>query len=345
MIRWTVAFLLVLYLFCLPRRLFDVPYATVVTDRHGELLGARIAADGQWRFPPCDTVPEKFGRCITAFEDRHFYRHFGINPLAIARACKQNLQARRIVSGGSTLTMQTIRLSRGRRRTVGEKLIEAVLATRLESRYSKPEILALYASHAPFGGNVVGLDAAAWRYFGHAPDQLSWAEAATLAVLPNAPAMIHPAKNRPALLEKRNRLLQYLYDSGDIDEIAYDLATSEPLPTEPAPLPRAAPHLVTRFAAGDPGKRITSSVDKNIQLQVESILDRWHLTFVRSDIRNMAAIVIDVHTNEALAYCGNVQFEDNASSGQVDVIRAPRSSGSILKPFLYCIALQDGQIL
>lgn len=344
-IRWGIALLLIFYLFCLPRKLFDVPYATVVTDRYGELLGARIANDGQWRFPPCDTVPEKFRRCIIAFEDRHFYDHFGVNPLAIARAFKQNVQARRIVSGGSTLTMQTIRLSRGEKRTIGEKLVETIWATRLECRLSKSEILALYASHAPFGGNVVGLDAAAWRYFGHASSQLSWAEAATLAVLPNAPSMIHLAKNRPALLEKRNRLLKYLYDNGDMDEIDYDLAVSEPLPSEPLALPQTAPHLVTWFYKHDDGKHVTSSVDKNIQIQVESILERWHATFVRSDIRNMAALVIDVHTNEVLAYCGNVQFEDHKSSNQVDVVRAPRSTGSILKPFLYYITLQDGQIL
>ncbi|MDR0575470.1 MAG: penicillin-binding protein 1C [Tannerella sp.] len=344
-IRRTIALLLVIYLFCLPRKLFDAPYATVVADRHGELLGARIAADGQWRFPPCDTVPEKFRHCIVAFEDRYFDYHFGVNPLAIVRAFKQNIAERRIVSGGSTLTMQTIRLSRGERRTIGEKVVEAILATRLECRYSKSEILAMYASHAPFGGNVIGLDAAAWRYFGHSSNQLSWAEAATLAVLPNAPSMIHLAKNRPVLLAKRNRLLRYLYKNGDIDEIDYDLAISENLPSEPLPLPQIAPHLVTYFYKQNEGKNIVSSLDKNIQLQVESILDRWHSSFVRSDIRNMAAIVIDVHTNEVAAYCGNVQFEDRKSSNQVDIIRAPRSTGSILKPFLYYIALQEGQLL
>ena len=344
-IRYTIALLLVFYLLCLPGKLFDVPYATVVTDRHGELLGARIAADGQWRFPPCDTVPEKFRCCITAFEDRYFDYHIGVNPLAIARAFKQNISERRIVSGGSTLTMQTIRLSRGERRTVGEKVIEAILATRVECRYSKSEILAMYVSHAPFGGNVVGLDAAAWRYFGHSSENLSWAEAATLAVLPNAPAMIHMAKNRPGLLKKRNRLLKYLHENGDIDDIDYDLALSENLPSEPLPLPQTAPHLVTRFYQQREGQDIVSSVDKNMQEQVESILERWHSSFVLSDIRNMAAIVIDVHTNEVLAYCGNVRFEENKSSNQVDVIQAPRSTGSILKPFLYYIALQDGQIL
>ena len=344
-IRWITALLLVLFLLCLPRKLFDVPYSTVVADRHGELLGARIADDGQWRFPPLDTVPDKFARCIIAFEDNYFNYHFGFNPVSFVRAIKQNIKAGRIVSGGSTLTMQTIRLSRGEKRTIGEKIIEIVLATRLECRYSKKEIIAMYASHAPFGGNVLGLDAAAWRYFGHSSAELSWAEAATLAVLPNSPSMIHLAKNRPALREKRNRLLKRLHDKNVFDAIDYDLAISENLPSEPLPLPQTAPHLVTRFFKQNKGKHIVSSIDKNIQTQVESILERWHSSFVRSDIRNMAAIVIDVHTNEVLSYCGNVHFEAGTSANQVDVIRAPRSTGSILKPFLYYIALQEGQIL
>ena len=339
------ALLLVLFLFSLPRKLFNVPYSTVVTDRYGELLGARIARDGQWRFPPLDTVPDKFARCIIAFEDKYFRYHFGVNPLAIVRAFKQNIQARRIVSGGSTLTMQTIRLSRSEKRTVGEKVIEMILATRIECRYSKSEILALYASHAPFGGNVIGLDAAAWRYFGHPSTELSWAEAATLAVLPNNPSMIHLSKNRAALHDKRNKLLKLLHEKKIIDAIDYDLAISENLPSEPLPLPQTAPHLVNRFYRQNEGKHVVSAIDKNVQTQVESILERWHSAFVRSDIRNMAAIVIDVHTNEVLAYCGNVQFETGVSANQVDVIRAPRSTGSILKPFLYYITLQEGLIL
>jgi penicillin-binding protein 1C len=344
-IRWVTAIALAGYLFCLPGELFDAPYATVVTDRHGELLGARIADDGQWRFPPCDTVPDKFRRCIIAFEDRYFPYHFGVNPLAFGRALRQNIKARRVVSGGSTLTMQTIRLSRAKRRTVWEKMIEAVLATRLECRCSKRQILAMYASHASFGGNVVGLDAAAWRYFGHSPAELSWAEAATLAVLPNAPSMMHLSKNRPKLIQKRNRLLKYLRDSGAMSDIDYDLAVGETLPPAPLPLPQTAPHLVSYFHKRDGGRRTVSSVDKNVQEQVEAILDRRHASFVRSDIRNMAAIVIDVRTNEVLAYCGNVDFDGANSSNQVDIIRAPRSTGSILKPLLYCATLQEGQIL
>ena len=166
----SITLLIIGYIFCLPRQLFHVPYSTVVTDRNEELLGARIASDGQWRFSPRKTTPEKIKQCLITFEDKHFYHHWGVNPLATGRALYQNLKNKRVVSGGSTLTMQTIRLARNKPRTLGEKVVEMIWATRLEFRASKEEILSMYVSHAPFGGNVVGLDAAAWRYFGHSAE-------------------------------------------------------------------------------------------------------------------------------------------------------------------------------
>ncbi len=337
--------LLLLYIFCLPRKLFDVPYSTVVSDRNNELLGARIAEDNQWRFPPSDTIPEKFETCLIEFEDQYFHYHWGVNPLAIGRAIKQNIKAKRTVSGGSTITMQTIRLSRKNSRTLLEKVIEMIWATRLEFRYSKEKILALYASHAPFGGNVVGLEAASWRYFGHKSGTLSWAEAATLAVLPNTPSQIHLSKNRSMLVQKRNNLLKKLKEKGIIDGDTYDLALTEPLPSEPLPLPQIAPHLVSYFYQNNKGENCTSTIEKGLQLRTEEVLNRWNDEFSRSDIRNIAAIIIDVEKNQVLAYCGNTRFEKSSSANQVDVIRAPRSTGSILKPFLYCAMLQEGELL
>lgn len=337
--------LLLAYVFCLPKKLFNVPYATVVTDNEGELLGARIAEDGQWRFPPSTDVPDKFKECLLAFEDRGFYYHWGVNPLAIGRAFVQNIQNKRIVSGGSTLTMQTIRLSRGEKRTIGEKIIEMILATRLEFRHSKKAILALYASHAPFGGNVVGLEAASWRYFGHSHGQLSWAEAATLAVLPNAPSLIHLGRNRTLLERKRNRLLKYLHDKEKIDSSTYELALAEPLPGEPLPLPASAPHLVSYFHQTRKGKLTVSSIDKNLQEQIESLLKRWNDEFRRSDIKHIAALIIDLQNNQVVAYGGNIHTGNQLDGNQVDIIRSPRSTGSILKPFLYYAALQEGVIL
>lgn len=340
-----IIFLLIGYIFCLPKQLFNVSYSTVVTDRNSELLGARIATDGQWRFPPRTTTPEKMKQCMISFEDKHFYHHWGVNPLSISRAIWQNLKNKRVVSGGSTLTMQTIRLARNESRTFGEKFIEMILATRLEFRASKEEILSMYVSHAPFGGNVVGLDAAAWRYFGHPAEELSWAESAMLAVLPNAPSMIHLSKSRKALLNKRNRLLKTLYEEGTIDKSTYELAISEPLPEEPHPLPQIAPHLVSKFYQERNGEYSVSTLDKDIQIQIESLAERWSNEFNRSDIRNLAILVIDIPTNQVVAYCGNVHFEQKQSGNQVDVIQAPRSTGSILKPFLYYAMLQEGSLL
>lgn len=340
-----LAFLVTGYIFCLPRHLFHVPYSTVVTDRNEELLGARIASDGQWRFPPRNTTPEKIKECLITFEDKHFYHHWGVNPFAIGRAFYQNVKNKRIVSGGSTLTMQTIRLARNESRTFREKLIEMIWATRLEFRASKEEILSMYISHAPFGGNVVGLDAAAWRYFGHSADDLSWAESAMLAVLPNAPAMIHLSKGRKTLLDKRNRLLKQLLEKRTIDSSTYELAISEPLPDEPHALPHIAPYLVSRFYQERNGEYSRSTINKGIQTQVEDLAERWSNEFGRSDIRNLAILVIDIPSNQVVAYCGNVHFDRKQGGNQVDVIQAPRSTGSILKPFLYYAMLQEGSLL
>ena len=239
------------YALMLPRPLFDTPYSTVLYARDGELLGAQVARDGQWRFPPGHALPDKYARAVVEYEDRRFYRHAGVSLPAIVRAARQNWRAGEVVSGGSTLTMQLVRLSRGNPpRTGGEKLREMLLATRIEWSYTKEEILALYAAHAPFGGNVVGLEAAAWRYFGHDPSQLSWAEAATLAVLPNSPALIHPGRSRDALLAKRNRLLDRLLQVRAIDSTEHLVARLEPLPDAPRPLLRHAPHLLESQPAG-----------------------------------------------------------------------------------------------
>ncbi|WP_439127845.1 transglycosylase domain-containing protein, partial [Polaribacter sp.] len=161
-----VVFLLICYAFCLPKNLFTKPTSTVITSSNNQLLGALIADDGQWRFPQNDSVPNKFKTCLIQFEDEYFYKHPGFNPISIFNAIKQNLKAGKVVRGGSTITQQVIRLSRDNRdRTYFEKLKELILATRLELRFSKEKIIAFWSSNAPFGGNVVGLDAASWRYF------------------------------------------------------------------------------------------------------------------------------------------------------------------------------------
>ena len=185
----------VFFYFSLPKKLFETPSSYIIYDREGTLLNATIAADGQWRFPVNENVPQKFIDCITTFEDKRFFYHPGIDPLAIARAILQNSKSKGATQGGSTLSMQVMRLSKkDNQRNIWNKLKESILAIRMECSYSKKEILALYAGNAPFGSNVVGLDAAAWRYYGRSPQKLSWGEMATLAVLPNAPSLVHPVK-------------------------------------------------------------------------------------------------------------------------------------------------------
>lgn len=340
-------FLLVWFWVSLPRVLFQDPTSTVIEDREGKLTGARIAPDGQWRFPQIDSVPRKFALAITCFEDNYFYQHFGVNPLAMGRAMVQNYRTGRVVSGGSTLTMQVIRLSRkGQGRTLLEKGIEMILATRLELSHTKNEILALYASHAPFGGNVVGLEAAAWRYFGRSPEELSWAEAATLAVLPNAPALIHPGRNRQLLLEKRDRLLTRMLEANIITQPEFDLALLEPLPDKPVPIPQLAPHLLTRFYLSQPGQLVRTTIDSRLQKRANYIATK-HLQNLRAnEIHSLAMMVMDVETGDVLAYVGNDPEPQQNNKGLfVDVITAPRSTGSILKPLLFAGMMQDGEIL
>ena len=328
----------------LPDPLFQVPYTTAVYDRNGQLLGARIAADDQWRFPPGDSaLNPKYVAALIRYEDKRFYRHCGIDLLALGRAIRQNLQRNRIVSGASTLTMQTVRLARNRPRTFWEKGVEMLWAFRMELSYSKEEILQLYAAHAPFGGNVVGIEAASWRYFNHGTEELSWAEAALLAVLPNSPALIHPGKNNQLLKHKRDQLLTRLKEAHCLNEAEWRLALEEELPATLHTLPQLAPHLVAHFHRTCPGRQIRSSIDADIQQQVEEAVERWSGKLAPALIRNMAVVVVSVRNSQAVAYCGNVP--DDRLSGHVDIIRAPRSSGSILKPFLYAAALQEGVIL
>ena len=329
----------------LPAPLFSDPYSTVLFDRQHNLLGARVAADGQWRFTESDSIPEKYKKALICYEDKHFYQHFGFNPVSAFNALVDNLKAGRVVRGGSTLTMQVIRMARkGKPRTIGEKLIEIGLAMALETKYSKKEILNLYASHAPFGGNVVGLEAASWRYFGRNPFELTWAEAALLAVLPNAPSLIHPGKNRNTLLKKRNRLLNNLLGEMIIDSTTYRLALLETIPAKPHRLPDKAFHLLEYYRNRKGVYRVNTTLDGYLQNKVNEIVSSYHEKYRQNEVYNLAVLVVKPATKEVLAYVGNSRGE-GSHGGDNDMIRAPRSTGSILKPLLYAAAIDDGQIL
>ena len=334
----------------LPDRLFDEPESYVLEARDGTLLGARIATDGQWRFPLRDEVPPKFRRALIVFEDKRFEEHPGVDLLAVGRALKLNVSRGRVVSGGSTLTMQLARLSRASRRgapdsrTLGAKMAEAALALRLETAYDKDELLALYAAHAPFGGNVVGLEAAAWRYFGRDPAALSWAESATLAVLPNNPSLVHLRRNRDRLQQRRDFVLRRLHAAGDLSQLDLDLALSEPLAAEPHDLPDLAPHLLDTLRAQEPARhRLVSTLDARLQAEATQRVREHSAQLARQQVYNAAALVVDNRTFEVLAYVGNSN-DDSTRGYAVDIIRRPRSTGSILKPMLFAAMLEDGTL-
>jgi penicillin-binding protein 1C len=338
-------FLLAVLLAPMPR--FSKPCSTVVLASDGQLLGARIAADGQWRFPHNDTVSEKFQICLILFEDQYFRYHPGVNIFAIGRAVVQNLKAHRVISGGSTITMQVARMAgNGKKRTISNKLIEILSAIKLELWYSKRSILAIYANNAPFGGNLVGIDAACWRYFGHSSRQLSWAEAATLAVLPNAPSLIFPGNNDQKLKLKRDKLLKKLLDRKMIEPLDYELAIDEAIPGKPYILPDHSFHLTERLKKSNPGERITTSINYELQQQVRASVGEHSGQLTARHIYNAAAIVVDVKNNQVKAYIGNSPANDfSTANNQVDMITALRSTGSILKPFLYASMLSDGEML
>ncbi|MEO2060199.1 MAG: penicillin-binding protein 1C [Mesonia sp.] len=332
------------WLLCLPKQLFNEPTSTVLKSQEGLMLGARIADDGQWRFPEQDSVPYRFEQCILNFEDEYFYWHPGFNPVAITKALWENLttEDRR---GGSTLTQQVIRLSRkNQERTYWEKVIEIFQATRLELRFSKKEILNLYATYAPFGGNVVGLETASWRYFGLSSQDLSWGQAAALAVLPNAPSLIFPGKNEKIFQQKRDRLLRKLFENEVIDQTTYELALAEKLPGKPFPLPEITPHLTEKLRNDHKGTQLTSTINYSLQQQINEIARKNYEALRQNEIHNLAILILDVNTREVLAYLGNSPTTAEHDHF-VDIIQRPRSTGSILKPFLYTAMLDEGSLL
>jgi penicillin-binding protein 1C len=326
---------------------FRSPLSTVVEAGDSSLLGARIADDGQWRFPGPEKVPEKFEKSLLTFEDSWFYYHPGINPVSLIRAFRSNLKAGKIVSGGSTITMQVARISRGNKpRNYTEKIFEMFSAVKLELFKSKKKILQLYSSNAPFGGNTVGIEAAAWRYTGKSSADITWAEAAALAILPNSPALVFPGRNQEILKVRRNALLHRLYERKYIDSLTLVLALDEPLPGEPGMLPSKAPHLTDHFYMTRRGERIRTYVNSELQERATEILNRHLKELEGNHIFNAACLIVEVETGNVLAYVGNSTLEDAPlHGGNVDIIHSLRSTGSILKPLLYAGMQQSGDIL
>ncbi len=340
----------------LPSPLFPANYSTVVLGISPDsaagsaaILRVFLNRDEQWCLPPrADLpVPEKLATAVRFYEDQYFHFHPGINPVSLLRAAYQNWRSGRTVSGASTLTMQVARLMDPKPRTYSNKFLEILQALKLEVKYSKTDLLRLYLDHAPYGGNVVGYQAAALRYFQKMPYELTWGEAATLAVLPNAPGLISPQRDSQKLEEKRNRLLDKLRAKGIIDASAWQAARREPVPDGSVPFPWLAPHLgqFLKDRHGHNGGVIRTTVQPGIQQRTQHLVQR-HAQFLHHlGIQNAAALVVETRSGKVRAYCGSQDFFDAAANGQVDGVRAPRSSGSLLKPFLYGLAMDEGLVL
>lgn len=335
--------LLLIWFLAPPGELFPDQYSTLIFDQNDELLRFTLAEDDQYRAPYIDrALPEKYIQALITWEDKRFFWHPGIDPVAMGRAFLSNLTSGRRVSGGSTIPMQVARLSSPKSRTYFHKFMELFSALKITLHYSKAEVLQLYASQVPMGGNIVGLNTAAYCYFEKPSSELTWSEACLFAILPNAPSMLNLSKQRPLLLQKRNRLLKRLYDQGQMDQITLQLAQAESLPDTRIKLPFKAPHFSERVLKLDSKDMVRTTLDMSMQNMVSEVSHIHSRHLKTRGIHNLAILVTETSTGAVRSYVGSQDFFDNASSGQVDGIQATRSTGSLLKPFLVAKALDRG---
>lgn len=310
-----------------------------------KILSAQVSEDQQWRIQCEGDLPEKLATTLKLFEDQYFDYHFGINPVSILKAIRDNRKAGRTVRGGSTITMQLARIHEGNRpRTYKQKIKEMCLALAIELKYSKKEILYLYAQHAPYGGNTVGYCSAARRYYDKQATELSWTESATLSVLPNAPSKIYPGKAQQELIRKRNFLLRKLLSNAYIDSITYRLSVMEDLPTQSHHFESMASHLLQKAKQDSPDDfNHHTTLDHTLQQNTKRILQQYRDQYAAgAGVDNICAIILR-NDGSIASYVANVTC-DHDCGADVDILRSPRSPGSTLKPFLYGVAIDAGLI-
>lgn len=325
------------------------PFSTQVYDRESNLLAAYLSEDDKWRFrSPTDEVSEDMREAILAKEDQYFYYHPGVNPLSIVRAIWSNLWSGKRVSGASTITMQVARMLEPKPRTMGNKLFEIFRALQLEWHYSKDEILEMYLSYLPYGGNIEGVKAASYIYFGRPPSKLSLAQAILLTVIPNRPNSLRLDTRRDQALRERDRWLQYFKDEEIFPEDDIQVAMAEPIVAKRRDLLPTAPQFSRRVAqlhARNPSATtevLHTTLDPEIQATTSRLLGNYVRRARSKGISNGAVLVVDNSNSEVLAYCGSADFFDEESAGQVDGVQAIRSPGSALKPVVYAMAFDKG---
>ncbi|MGY2196351.1 peptidoglycan glycosyltransferase PbpC [Pseudomonas pergaminensis] len=347
--RWVAGVVgVVVALIWLADRMWPLPLpkddlARVVLAEDGTPLWRFADANGVWRYPvQTREVSPYYLDALLTYEDRWFYQHPGVNPLALVRATWQNLTGARVVSGGSTLSMQVARLLDPHSRTFHGKLRQLWRTAQLEWHLSKEEILNLYLNRAPFGGTLQGVAAASWAYLGKSPSQLTQAEAALLAVLPQAPSRLRPDRHPQRAQQARDKVLRRLAEFQVWPQAAVDEALEEPLLLAPRLEPSLAPLLARRLNRPDSPPLIRTTLDATLQRRLEDLLLGWRARL--PEHTSAAILVVEEETMAVRAYLGSVDINDTKRFGHVDMISALRSPGSTLKPFLYGMALDDGLI-
>jgi len=321
-------------------------YSKVLYSKEGILLSATISDEQQWCFPMDEDIPEKLKVSIITYEDEYFAFHPGVNPVAILKALVVNVRSGKTKRGASTIPMQVMRMkNKHASRNWYNKIKETLGAIKYSLITRDKTILREWCEIAPFGGNTIGIKAASLRYFGRSVDKLSWSEYALLAVMPNGPSTANITKNRQKLQQKRDFLLRKLHHKGYFDKSELELYLDEELPVETKAIPQYAYHALLFLSKQFPDKNIfRSTIPYDIQIRIQELLDRESTFLKMDDIRNIAAVVLDITTNQLVAYQGNVKSGDGKFS-YVDVAQSPRSYGSLLKPLLYAHTLETAQLL
>lgn len=342
-----VLFALLWLLFPLPTERLTPSASLRILDREGRLLRVYLSREDTYSLPiPLDQMSPYLVHATVAYEDRWFAWHPGINPGSVLRAVWLNMQSGRVVSGGSTLTQQVARMMQPRPRTLSAKLIEAFRALQLEVRYSKRQILGFYLNLAPYGGNIVGAEAASLLYFGKRASELNPGEAALLAALPTSPTLLRPDRAPKSAKGRRDIVLERMLHHGDIDEEHYRVALEAPVPRARQRLPRHAPHFCDDLAAqyGERGGDLRTTIDLKVQELTERLVERRMTTLRLQGVGNGAVVIIDNNTSSLLAMVGSADYGDSLHQGQVNGATSPRSPGSTLKPFIYGLGIDRGTI-
>ena len=338
-------YLIKVYITYDPKKLVEeVNYSKVVLDRKGQILSVFLNNEEEFHIKYDGEVPETLKTAVINYEDKKFYSHSGVDYPRILKSFFNNMIGRKKM-GASTISMQVVKLLEPKKRTYFNKLVEVVKAYKLESKFSKEEILKIYLNNVPYGSNIVGYSGAIKMYFNKEVKDLSYAEATLLAVLPNSPGILNLKKNNDKLEAKRNRLLKTLLDRKLIDERQYKFSLLEKFPNKIYYYEKKAPQFSIFLKNRYPEKIIKSTLDYNLQKKLEKIVHDYSNAMKDVGINNAAVLVVNNKTKEVLAYVASQDFYDKRNNGEIDGLQAKRSPASLLKPFLFALSIDDGLIV